>query len=95
MKGEAGSLFFPALQGPFDIPHREACRKGQPVMTTTNLLTLPGAIKLVRCFFAQSAHWACLDNRQRHLPASQEAEQNAHALIARNAGGKKDEEGKG
>jgi hypothetical protein len=48
-------------------------------MTTTNLLALPGANRFV-IFYTQSAH--------RAIPAasaSQEFEQNAHMLIARNA----------
>lgn len=49
MKGEVGSRGIPSIR-PFDIPHREACRKDQPVMTTTNLFTLPRSNQ-ARCLF--------------------------------------------
>ena len=43
----------PSLRS-FDIPHREAYRKGQPVMTTTNLFALRGARSNQECCFFRS-----------------------------------------
>ena len=53
---------------PFDIKHE--CRKGQPVMTTTNLFALRGTRSNQECCFFRSICQLCMSRQARQPPAA-------------------------
>ena len=66
---------------PFDTLRDAQCRKGQPVMTTTNLFALRGARSNQECCFFRSICQLCMSRQARQPPAASGLDQPIHRQV--------------